>query len=133
MKRRKAILKPKLIILVCLVGMLGWVAAPGLCAQGQGAVMEDSGFKKWNVDTDKEKAFFENFPQDKFITYKKANNVVHVYRDPETGVIYVGDGDALQAYVKKAQAQGMTAKPREDAAQPKDPDFWLNWQDEYGP
>lgn len=131
--KRRSILNHKLIILVCLVGVLGWVAAPGWCAQDHGAIMEDSGFKKWNVDTDQEKAFFDKHPEDKFITYKKAKNVVHVYKDPETGVIYIGDGDALQAYVKKTKAQGMTAKTQEDAAEAKDPDFWLNWEDEYGP
>ena len=133
MKQRKMTFKHQLIILACLVGILGWFGAPAIAGQDHGAVMEDSGFKKWNVDTDKEKAFFDNHPEDKFITYKKANNVVHVYKDPETGVIYAGNGDALQAYVKAAKAQGMTAKPREDAAQANDPDFWLNWESEYGP
>jgi len=59
--------------------------------------------------------------------------VVHVYKDPETGVVYVGDEDALQAYLNKTEAQGMSAKAREDAAEADDPDFWLNWEDEYGP
>jgi len=133
MKRRKNTLKHQLIVLVCLVGILGWFGAQAVQAQDHSAVLTDSGFKKWNVDTDKEKTFFDKYPEDKFITYEKAKNVVHVYKDPETGVIYVGDGDALQAYVQKTKAQGMTAKAREDAAEKSDPDFWLNWEDEYGP
>ena len=126
-------LKRGLVALVCLAALIGWFGVQAVQAQDHGAMMMDSGFKKWNVDTDKEKAFFDKHPTDKLITYKKANNVVHVYKDPQTGVIYAGNGDALQAYVKKAQSQGITAKTREDAAEQNDPDFWLNWEDEYGP
>ncbi|MFW6123458.1 MAG: hypothetical protein ACOC6L_04395 [Thermodesulfobacteriota bacterium] len=133
MKQRKTTFKHQLIILVCLLGILAWFGAPAVAGQDHDAVMGGSGFKKWNVDTDQEKAFFDNHPEDKFITYKKADNVVHVYKDPETGVIYAGNGDALQAYVKAAKAQGMTAKAQEDAAEQSDPDFWQNWEDEYGP
>ena len=126
-------LKRGLVALVCLAALIGWFGVQAVQAQDHGSMMMDSGFKQWNVDTDKEKAFFENHPAGNLVTYKKANNVVHVYKDPQTGVIYVGNGDALQAYVKQAKAQNITPVSRQDAAQQDDPDFWLNWEDEYGP
>lgn len=133
MTRQKPRWLKHITVLVCLVGILGLVGAPAPCAQDHSGVLEDSGFKKWNLDTDKEKAYFDQHPEDKFITYKKAENVVHVYKDPETGVVYVGDADALQTYLKQTKAQGMSAKAREDAEEASDPDFWQNWESEYGP
>ena len=125
-------MKRQIIIVMCLVGLLGWFGVQVVQAQDHGSVMQDSGFQKWNVDTPKEKAFFDKCPEDKFITYKKANNIVHVYKDPQTGVIYAGDQDALQGYLQKTKNQGMTAKPQEDAEEASDPDFWLNWATEHG-
>ena len=133
MTRQKPKWLKQVILLVGLVAVLGWVGAGAVQAQDHSSVLQESGFKKWNVDTDNEKAFFDKHPGNKFITYKQADNVVHVYKDPETGVVYVGDEDALQAYLNKTEAQGMSAKAREDAAEADDPDFWLNWEDEYGP
>jgi hypothetical protein len=133
MKRQKPHwLQHKLIVVVCLVGILGWVGAPAVYAQGHGSVVEYSGFSTWNVDTDKEKTFFEAHPQDKFVTYQQKDKVLHVYKDPQTGVVYVGDEGALQEYMQKVKDQGLSAKAREDAAEAHDPEFWQLWEDEQG-
>lgn len=126
-------LKRGLVALVCLVALIGWFGVQAVQAQDHGAMMTDSGFKTWNVDTDKEKAFFDKHPTDKLTTYKKGDKVAHVYKDPKTGVVYVGDQAALQAYLQKTKAQNVTAAAQENAAEQSDPDFWLNWEDEYGP
>jgi len=126
-------LKGGLVALVCLAALIGWFGVQAVQAQDHGAMMTDSGFKKWNVDTDKEKGFFDKHPQGKITTYTKGDNVVHVYKDPQTGVVYVGSQPALQAYLQKTKAQNLTAAAQEDAAEKTDPDFWQNWEDEYGP
>ncbi len=133
MKRRKITFKHQFVILACLVGILGWFGAPAVQAQDHPSMMQESGFKKWNVDTDKEKAFFDKHPTGKLITYKKGDNVVHVFKDPTSGMVLSGDPADLQSYYGTAKAQGMSPADRADAAQQDDPDFWLNWEDEYGP
>jgi len=134
MKRQKTPgLKRGLVVLVCLAALIGWFGVPAVQAQDHGSMMMDSGFKQWNVDTPKEKSFFGNFPQGKITTYTKGDNVVHVYKDPQTGVVYVGSQAALQAYLQKTKAQSITAMAQENAAEQSDPDFWQNWEDEYGP
>ena len=125
-------MKHKIIVVACLVGLLSWFGVQAIQAQDHGSVMQDSGFKEWNVDTPKEKTYFEKHPQDKFITYKKENKVLHVYKDPQTGVVYVGDQAALQGYLQKTKDQGMTAKTQENAAEASDPMFWDMWEDESG-
>jgi hypothetical protein len=126
-------LKRDLVVLVIMLALIGWFGVQAVQAQDHGSVMMDSGFKQWNVDTPKEKAFFGNYPQGKIITYQKGNKVCHVYKDPQTGAVYCGDPPALQTYLQKAKAQNMAPAPQENAAQASDPDFWLNWEDEYGP
>lgn len=126
-------LKRGLVVLVCLAALIGWFGVQAVQAQDHPTLMQNSGFKKWNVDTDKEKAFFEKLPQGKIITYKKADNVVHVFKDPPSGMVLSGDPADLKSYYGTAKAQGMSPAERTDAAQQDDPDFWLNWEDEYGP
>jgi len=119
-------------VLVCLVGLLGWLGVQAAHAQDHCSLMLGSGFKQWNVDTAKEKAFFAKHPTDKIMTYKKVDEgkVVHVYKDPNTGVVYVGDQAALQAYLQKTKDQGISPKLVEEVDW--DPDFWTMWQDEHG-
>jgi hypothetical protein len=127
-------LKRGLVVLVCLTALIGWFGVQAVQAQQDVCTtLSQCGFKKWNVDTDKEKAFFKEFPQGKIITYQKGDTIAHVYKHPETGDVYAGDPAALQTYVQKAKAQNFTPVSRQDAAEQSDPDFWLNWQDEYGP
>jgi hypothetical protein len=126
-------LKRGLIFLVCLVALVGWFGAPAVQAQDHGSMMKDSGFKQWNVDTLNEKTFFDKHPQGKLITYKKADKVIHVFKDPTSGVVLSGDPADLQSYYGITKAQGMSPVDREDAADQSDPDFWQNWEDEYGP
>jgi len=126
-------MRRQIIVLLCLVGLLGWFGVQAVHAQDHGKVMLDSGFKKWNVDTDKEKAFFKDHATGKIITYKKGNKTVHVFKHPETGHVYAGDDAAHQQYLVKVKAQNMTPMTQEDAAEANDPDFWQNWEDEYGP
>jgi hypothetical protein len=122
-----------LVVLVCAAALIGWFGVQAVQAQDHPSVMQDSGWNKWNVDTDKEKAFFNEFPQGKIITYKKGDNVVHVFKDPPSGVVLSGDPADLQSYYGASKSLGMTPAEREDAAEQSDPDFWLNWEDEYGP
>jgi len=125
-------MKHQIIVMMCLFGLLGWFGVQAVQAQDQSSVLQDSGFQKWNVDTSEEKAFFDKHPEGKFITYKKKDNIVHVYKDPQTGLIYAGNQDALQGYLQKIREQGMTAKSQEDAEEASDPDFWTNWATEHG-
>jgi hypothetical protein len=117
-------MKRQIIVVVCLVGLLGWFGVQAVQAQDHGKVMQDSGFKTWNVDKPKEKAFFDKYPQDTFTTYQKGDKVFHVYKDPKTGVVYVGNEAALQAYLQKTKGQGMTAKDRKKASEESDRYFW---------
>ena len=126
-------LKRGLVLLVCLVALIGWFGVQAVQAQEVCNTLTGCGFKKWNVDSAKEKAFFKEFPQGKIITYKKGDNVVHVFKDPTSGMVLSGDPASLQSYYGTAKAQGMTPVERADAAQQDDPDFWQNWEDEYGP
>jgi hypothetical protein len=126
-------LKRGLVVLVCLAALIGWFGVQAVQAQDVCTTLSQCGFKKWNVDTTKEKAFFKEFPQGKIITYKKGDNIAHVYMDPDTGDVYSGDPTALETYMQKAKALNITPVSREDAAEQNDPDFWLNWEDEYGP
>jgi len=126
-------LKRGLVVLVCLVALIGWFGVPAVQAQDHPSMMQDSGFKQWNVDSPKEKAFFNEFPQGKLITYKKADKVVHVFKDPTSGVVLSGDPADLQSYYGTTKAQGLSPADRADAAEQSDPDFWQNWEDEYGP
>jgi hypothetical protein len=128
----EGIMKRSVIVLVCLAGLLGWFGVQAAQAQNHCSLMLDSGFKQWNVDTAKEKAFFAKHPTDKIMTYKKADagKVVHVYKDPNTGVVYVGDKAALEAYLQKTKDNGMSPIPV--VVVDWDPDFWTMWQDEHG-
>ena len=134
MKRQKTPgLKRGLVVLVCLAVVMGWFGVQAVQAQDQTSIMTNSGFKQWNVDTPKEKTFFEKFPQGKIITYQKGDKICHVYKHPETGAVYCGDPSALQTYTQNCNAQNITPVSQENAAEQSDPDFWLNWEDEYGP
>jgi hypothetical protein len=125
-------MKFKIFLVAGLVAFLSWFGTQGVQAQGQNSIMQNSGFKQWNMDTSQEKAFFNQFPQDKFITYQKGDKVVHVHKDPQTGAVYWGNDPALQSYMQKTNDSGTTAKSREDAAEKNDPDFWNMWADERG-
>jgi hypothetical protein len=125
-------MKSKIFLVVCLVALFGWFGAQGVKAQDHNSIMQDSGFKQWNIDTPQEKTFFDQFPQGKFITYQKGDKVVHVHKDPQTGAVCAGDDTALQGYMQKCQASGITPKPREDSDQKDDPMFWNMWADERG-
>jgi hypothetical protein len=126
-------LRHGIIVLVGMICLLGWFGVQAVQAQDHGKVLTDSGFKQWNVDNAKEKAYFKDHPTDKVITYKRGNQTIHVFKDPKTGTVYAGDDAAHQKYLKTVKAQKMTPKTRADAAQANDPDFWQNWEDEYGP
>ena len=129
---KEEIMKRKIFLVVCLVVLLGWFGAQSVQARDHASIIQSSGFNQWNVNTPQEKAFFNQFPQDKFITYQKGNNVVHVHKDSQTGAVYYGDDVALQNYKQKTKDQGITARPREDAAQQNDPMFWDMYADEHG-
>jgi hypothetical protein len=126
------IMKPKIFFVVCLVSLLGWFGAQGVKAQDHTSIMQDSRFQQWNIDTPQEKTFFNQFPQGKVITYTKGDKVVHVHKDPQTGVVCYGDDTALQGYMQKCQDTGITPRPRGDAAQQDDPMFWNMWASERG-
>lgn len=123
-------MKRSVFVLICLVGLLGCAGMQTTTSQNHGSVMMDSGFRQWNVDTPQEKAYFSTFPSDKVMTYRGENQVVHVYKDPNSGVVYVGSQDALQSYLQKTNNQGMSPKPQGEGTW--DPDFWTMWQDEQG-
>ena len=123
-RQKKPGLKRGLVVLVCLAALIGWFGMQAVQAQDHPRMMQDSGFDKWNVDTPKEKTFFDKFPQGKLITYKKADNVVHVFKDPTSGMVLAGDPADLQSYYGTAKAQGISPVERADAAQQDDPDFW---------
>ena len=125
-------MKSKIFLVVCLVALLGWFGTQSVKAQDHTGMMQDSGFKQWNIDTPQEKTFFNQFPQGKIITYKKGDKVVNVHKDPQTGVVCAGDDTALQGYMQKCQDTGITPKPRQDAAQQDDPMFWDMWASERG-
>jgi hypothetical protein len=129
-KNKEERMKRQIIVVVCLVGLLGWFGVQAVQAQEQGKVMQGSGFKTWNVDTPKEKTFFDKHPQDTITTYQKGDKVLHVYKDPKTGVVYVGDEAALQAYLQTAKGQGMTAKEKQKATEASDRYFWDIERDE---
>jgi hypothetical protein len=125
-------MKFKIFLVVCLVALLGWFGAQSVKAQDHTGMMQDSGFKQWNIDTPQEKTFFNQFPQGKIITYKKGDKVVHVYQEPQTGAVCYGDDTALQGYMQKCQGTAITPKPRQDADQQDDPMFWNMYASEHG-
>jgi hypothetical protein len=126
-------LRHGIIFLVGAVCLLGWFGVQAVQAQDHGKLLLDQGFQQWNVDSPKEKAFFDKHPSDQFTTYKRGDKTVHVFKDPQSGMVYVGDDAAHQQYLQTVKAQNLTPKSRQDAAEQSDPDFWLNWEDEYGP
>jgi len=121
-----------LITAVCLIALLGWFGVQAGHAQDHSKVMQDSGFKQWQVDTPKEQNFFKTHPTDKVITYKRKNQTVHVFKDPQSGNVYFGDDAAHQTYLQKVKEMNISPKPQQDSAESSDPDFWLNWEDSQG-
>ena len=117
---------------VCTVALVGWFGVQAGQAQDHSSVMQDSGFKQWKVDTPKEQTFFKTHPTDKVITYKRKNQTIHVYSDPQSGNVYFGDDAAHQQYLQKAKAQNMTPKPQQDSDGPSDPEFWDMYMDSQG-
>ncbi len=99
-------MKRSVFVLICLIGLLGCAGMQTTTSQNHGSVMMDSGFRQWNVDTPQEKAYFSNFPSDKVMTHRRENQVVHVYKDPNSGVVYVGDQDALRRICKGPKTRG---------------------------
>ena len=62
----------------------------------------------------KRELFFDKHPKDQFVTYKRGNKTVHVFRDPQSGVVLAGDDDSYQKYLPKVKAQNLTPKSQQD-------------------
>lgn len=129
---KRAWLRHGIILMVGTVCLLGWFGIQAVQAQDHSKVLTDSGFKQWNVDTPKEKAFFKDHPTDTFVTYKRGNKIVHVFKDLGSGIVYAGDNAAHQLYLDTAKGQKMTPKSQQDYTGDRCPDFWQNWEDEQG-
>ena len=126
-------LRRGIIFLVGVVCLLGWFGGQAVQAQDHSKVLLDSGFKQWNVDTPKEKEFFDTHPTDQITTYKQGNKIVHVFKDLGSGLVYAGDNAAHELYLKTVKAQNLTPKSQLDAKEQSDPLFWQMWESEYGP
>jgi hypothetical protein len=80
----------------------------------------------------KEKAFFDNHPTDQIIIYKRNDTAVHVFKDPQSGMVYAGDNAAHQLYLDTAKGQNMTPKSQQDYTGDRCPYFWQMWAEEQG-
>jgi hypothetical protein len=121
-----------MIFLFGAVCLLGWFGTQTVQAQDHNKMLTDSGFKQWNVDTPQEKAFFKDHPTDKFVTYKRKNKIVHVFKDIGSGIVYAGDNAAHQLYLDTAKGQNMTPKSQQDYTGEQSPGFWQMWAEEQG-